>query len=99
MIASLLKRWLLSTHQGAVSEKNLQLYLDEYVFWFNRRKYHNEVYYLTVYSNVPCISPRQRMMRLFLTSPIKYLCQLYNHLKKLYLCEYNRSHLFTPFRL
>ena len=38
MIASLLKRWLLGTHQGAVSDKHLQAYLDEYVFRFNRRK-------------------------------------------------------------
>jgi transposase-like protein/predicted RNA-binding Zn-ribbon protein involved in translation (DUF1610 family) len=37
-IASLLKRWLLGTHQGAVEEKHLQAYLDEYVFRFNRRK-------------------------------------------------------------
>ena len=38
MIVSLLKRWLLGTHQGAVHEMHLQAYLDEYVFRFNRRK-------------------------------------------------------------
>jgi transposase-like protein len=38
MIISLLKRWLLGTHQGAVESKHLQSYLDEYVFRFNRRK-------------------------------------------------------------
>ena len=38
MIVSLLKRWLLGTHQGAVQERHLQAYLDEYVFRFNRRK-------------------------------------------------------------
>ena len=38
MIISLLKRWLLGTHQGAVQEMHLQAYLDEYVFHFNRRK-------------------------------------------------------------
>ena len=38
MIVSLLKRWLLGTHQGAVQEDHLQAYLDEYVFRFNRRK-------------------------------------------------------------
>jgi len=37
-INSLLKRWLLGTHQGRVEEKHLQSYLDEYVFRFNRRK-------------------------------------------------------------
>ncbi len=36
-IAALLKRWLLSTHQGSVSEKHLDYYLDEYTFRFNRR--------------------------------------------------------------
>ncbi len=36
-IASLLKRWLLGTHQGAVSKKHLDYYLDEYAFRFNRR--------------------------------------------------------------
>jgi transposase-like protein len=36
-IISLLKRWLLGTHQGAVEPKHLQSYLDEYVFRFNRR--------------------------------------------------------------
>ena len=37
-VASLLKRWLLGTHQGAVSEKHLDYYLDEYTFRFNRRR-------------------------------------------------------------
>lgn len=37
-IASLLKRWLLGTHQGAVSSYHLDYYLDEYTFRFNRRK-------------------------------------------------------------
>ena len=36
-LASLLKRWLLSTHQGAVRAKHLEYYLDEYTFRFNRR--------------------------------------------------------------
>ena len=35
---SLLKRWLLGTHAGAVHSKHLQAYLDEYVFRHNRRK-------------------------------------------------------------
>jgi len=36
--ASALKRWLLGTHQGAVSDKHLQSYLDEHAFRHNRRK-------------------------------------------------------------
>lgn len=37
-VASLLKRWLLGTHQGAVSPKHLDYYLDEFTFRFNRRR-------------------------------------------------------------
>jgi transposase-like protein len=37
-VASLAKRWLLSTHQGSVDEAHLQSYLDEFVFRFNRRR-------------------------------------------------------------
>ena len=33
----LLKRWLLGTHQGAVSMEHLDYYLDEFTFRFNRR--------------------------------------------------------------
>jgi len=35
---SLLKRWLLGTHAGAVGAKHLQAYLDEFAFRHNRRK-------------------------------------------------------------
>jgi transposase-like protein len=35
---SLLKRWLLGTHAGAVRPKHLQAYLDEFAFRHNRRK-------------------------------------------------------------
>ena len=35
---SLLKRWLLGTHAGAVQPKHLQAYLDEFAFRHNRRK-------------------------------------------------------------
>lgn len=37
LVASLLKRWLVGTHQGAVSPEHLDYYLDEYTFRFNRR--------------------------------------------------------------
>jgi hypothetical protein len=36
-VASLLKRWLLGTHQGAVAPWQLPYYLDEFTFRFNRR--------------------------------------------------------------
>jgi transposase-like protein len=37
-VISLLKRWLLGTHQGAIAHEYLQDYLDEFTFRFNRRQ-------------------------------------------------------------
>ena len=37
LVAALLKRWLLGTHQGAVRPSHLDYYLDEFTFHFNRR--------------------------------------------------------------
>ena len=37
-VASLVKRWLLGTHQGGVAYYYLPYYLDEFTFRFNRRK-------------------------------------------------------------
>ena len=37
LVASLLKRWLLGTYQGAVQFHHLAYYLDEFTFRFNRR--------------------------------------------------------------
>ena len=37
-VASLLKRWLMGTLQGAVSSEHLAYYLDEFTFRFNRRR-------------------------------------------------------------
>lgn len=37
LVASLVKRWMLGTHQGAVSHAQLDYYLDEFTFRFNRR--------------------------------------------------------------
>jgi transposase-like protein len=36
-VASLVKRWLLGTHQGSVETTHLQAYLEEFTFRFNRR--------------------------------------------------------------
>ncbi len=40
-VASLLKRWILGTHQGSVSPSHLQSYLEEFTFRFNRRHSHS----------------------------------------------------------
>ena len=36
-VVSLLKRWLMGTHQGAIAHKHLDDYLNEFTFRFNRR--------------------------------------------------------------
>src|ERR1019366_6988610 len=36
--ASLLKRWLIGTHQGGIQLQHLDYYLDEFTFRFNRRR-------------------------------------------------------------
>lgn len=36
-VASLLKRWVLGTHQGSITPEHLQAYLEEFTFRFNRR--------------------------------------------------------------
>jgi transposase-like protein len=38
MVASLLKRWLIGTHQGGIQHRHLDYYLDEFTFRFNRRR-------------------------------------------------------------
>jgi len=38
MVFSLVKRWILGTHQGSVSRKHLHSYLEEFTYRFNRRK-------------------------------------------------------------
>jgi transposase-like protein len=38
LVISLLKRWMMGTHQGAISHKHLDYYLDEFTFRFNRRR-------------------------------------------------------------
>jgi len=49
-VASLLKRWLLGTHQGAVEPQQLDFYLDEFTFRFNRRtsEYRGKLFYRLV---------------------------------------------------
>ena len=37
-LASLVQRWILGTHQGAIGHEQLDYYLDEFTFRFNRRR-------------------------------------------------------------
>ena len=56
--ASLLKRWLMGTHQGAVSREHLDCYLDEFTFRFNRRtsRYRGKLFYRLL-QNAVAIDP------------------------------------------
>lgn len=57
-VASLLKRWLLGTHQGAVRSKHLDYYLDEFTFRFNRRaSKHRGLLFLTLLENAVALQP------------------------------------------
>jgi len=53
-VASLLKRWLLGTHQGAVSREHLDYYLDEFCFRFNRRasRHRGKLFYRLIQQTV-----------------------------------------------
>jgi transposase-like protein len=58
LAASLLKRWLLGTHQGAVSAEHLRYYLDEYTFRFNRRtSTHRGMLFMRLLQNAVQIDP------------------------------------------
>ena len=57
-VTSLLKRWLLGTHQGAVSHKQLDYYLDEFTFRFNRRtSTHRGLLFYRLLQNAVIIEP------------------------------------------
>lgn len=57
-VAALLKRWLLGTHQGAVSREHLDYYLDEFTFRFNRRtSQHRGKLFLRLVQQAVAIAP------------------------------------------
>ena len=62
--ASLLKRWLMGTHQGAVSNEHLDYYLDEFVFRFNRRtsRHRGKLFYRLVQHSVATAPKTYRSM-------------------------------------
>ena len=60
-VASLLDRWLLSTHQGAVEGDHVQGYPDEFSFCFNRR-----------HSPSPGMLFYQLMSQAVLHGPVRY---------------------------
>lgn len=40
LVAGLLKRWIVGTHQGAPAARHVDYYLDDFTFRFNRRRSH-----------------------------------------------------------
>jgi transposase-like protein/ribosomal protein L37AE/L43A len=60
-LASLLKRWLVGTHQGAVRASHLDYYLDEFTFRFNRRtsRSRGKLFYRLV-QQAASVEPRTR---------------------------------------
>jgi hypothetical protein len=71
-VASLLKRWLMGTHQGAVTQEHLDYYLDEFTFRFNRRRSANRgklFYRLAQQSVVIDPAPYKSMVKCYATAP------------------------------
>lgn len=67
-VSALLKRWLLGTHQGAVSREHLDYYLDEFTFRFNRRtsKSRGKLFYRLVQQAVAADPvPYKQMVKCF----------------------------------
>ena len=68
LVASLLKRWLLGTYQGAVRPIHLDYYLDEYTFRFNRRasRFRGKLFYrlLQQAANGACDDKRATQARI-----------------------------------
>jgi len=61
-IASLVKRWLLGTHQSYLNKGNLEYYLDEFTFRYNRRKSKSrgKLFYTIIYQALkhePILNP------------------------------------------
>ena len=69
-VASLLQRWLLGTHQGAVGHSQLEYYLDEFTFRFNRRtsRHRGKLFYRLVQQAVQI--PPQPFKSLIAPQPV-----------------------------
>ena len=64
-VVALFKRWLLGIHQGAVSRKHLDAYLDEFTFRFNRRlsRHRGKLFYRLVQQAVAIDPVPYRILR------------------------------------
>ena len=57
IVASLLKRWPLGTHQGDDRHEQLAYYLNEYTFKFNRRDSTHRGKFMSILENAVQIEP------------------------------------------
>jgi len=65
-VIALVRRWLMGTHQGAVSREHLDYYLDEFTFRFNRRtsRHRGKLFYRLVQQAVATApSPYKEMAK------------------------------------
>ena len=64
-VASLLKRWMLGTHQGAIQPSHLDYYLDEFTFRFNRptSQFRGKLFYRLVQQAVAVDPVPQSLIR------------------------------------
>jgi len=71
LVFSLLKRWLMSTHQGAVRHSHLDYYLDEFTFRFNRRTSasRGKLFYRVIEQAAAIPSHPYRVLRSLITAP------------------------------
>lgn len=71
LVASLLKRWLLGTYQGAVRPSHLAYYLDEFTFRFNRRtsRHRGKLFYRLVQQALMIDSVTGEQLKAFIPSP------------------------------
>ena len=73
LVISLLKRWLGSTHQGAVTPSHLQAYLDEFAFRFNRRlsRHRGNLFYRLVQQAVTTRPPAVKALYVHESQPVE----------------------------
>lgn len=57
MVDSLIKRWINGTHQGKISKKHLEYYLEEFAFRFNRKlsNHRGKLFYRLMQQSVDCL--------------------------------------------
>ncbi len=68
MIDSLIKRWINGTHQGKISQKHLEYYLEEFAFRFNRKlsNHRGKLFYRLMQQSVDCLPSTYKQITSYL---------------------------------